>query len=68
MKIKAVEPGKVFPSGAHWHYDFTVIDGLNRVQRIESTIDFASAAQAKQAMRERVRRERIRNGLIILPH
>lgn len=64
MKIKAVNHGKVFPVKSKWHYSFNVVDGLNRRQEIESLIDFDTASMAKQAMREKVHQERIRNGLI----
>lgn len=64
MKIKAVNPGKVFLVKNKWHFSFDVVDGFNRRQEIESWMAFDTASMAKQAMREKVHHERIRNGLI----
>lgn len=64
MKIKAINPGKVFSVKGKWHYSFNAVDEFNRRQEIESLIDFDTASMAKQAMREKVHQERIRNGLI----
>ena len=61
MKVLSVNPGSVFVKGETkgFHFNF-LVNG----QFVDSGMVFSSAQAAKQAMREKVRFERKKHGLL----
>jgi hypothetical protein len=59
MKVRSINPGKVYPFKDGWAYTY-ILNGY--IMKVE-TEAFHSANTAKQYMREKVAHERKRHGL-----